>query len=143
VTASRRWSPVCPRASRRGPCGATPTGGPTAKRGPKELRAGFASPTLCRRSFWASEPALSLAPLTDNLSVLFQRHLGWQKKVTIHTLRFRRFATAAVLSHPRGKTTIKRAARSREPGRWSRLWGKILSPWPNCNAVENRPVFAP
>ncbi|MEY2877674.1 MAG: hypothetical protein RLZZ15_2463, partial [Verrucomicrobiota bacterium] len=25
---------------------------------------------------------------------------------------------------------------------WSRLWEKILSPFPNCNAVENRPAFA-
>lgn len=65
----------------------------------KELRKGFALPTLCLRSFWATEAALSLATLTYNLSVLFQRHLGWQKKVTIHTLRFWLFVTAGVLSH--------------------------------------------
>jgi len=108
----------------------------------KELREGFALPTLCLRSFWATEAALSLATLTYNLSVLFQRHLGWQKKVTIHTLRYWLFVTAGVLSHPRGKTTIKLAVPTRERGWWRRLWDKILSPLPNCNAVENRPVFA-
>jgi len=37
---------------------------------------------------------LSLATLTYNLTVLFQRHLGWQQKVTIHSLRFWLFMTA-------------------------------------------------
>jgi hypothetical protein len=107
----------------------------------KELREGFALPTLCLRSFWATEAALSLATLTYNLSVLFQRHLGWQKKVTIQTLRFWLFVTAGVLSHPQGKTTIKLAVPPRERDWWRQLWEKILSPFPNCNAVENRPCF--
>ena len=107
----------------------------------KELREGFALPTLCLEKFWSSEAALSLATLTYNLSVLFQRHLGWQQKVTIHSLRFWLFVTAGVLSHPRGKTTIKLAVPLRERAWWHRLWEKILSPLPNCNAVENRPAF--
>jgi len=44
----------------------------------KELQYGFALPTLCLHSFWATEAALSLATLTYNLTILFQRHLGWQ-----------------------------------------------------------------
>lgn len=108
----------------------------------KELRDGFALPTLCLKDFWATEAALSLATLTYNLTVLFQRHLGWQKKVTIHSLRFWLFITAGVISHPGGKTTVKLAVPERERGWWRRLWEKILSPWPNCNAVENRPVFS-
>lgn len=107
----------------------------------KELREGFALPTLCLEKFWATEAALSLATLTYNLSVLFQRHLGWQQKVTIHSLRFWLFITAGVLSYPRGKTTIKLAVPVRERAWWRRLWDKILSPLPNCNAVENRPAF--
>lgn len=107
----------------------------------KELHAGFALPTLCLDSFWASEAALSLATLTYNLTVLFQRHLGWHRKVTIASLRFWLFVTAGVLSHPGGKTTIKLAVPPRERDWWRRLWEKILSPIPNCNAVENRPVF--
>jgi len=107
----------------------------------KELRTGFALPTLCLKSFWASEAALSLATLTYNLTVLFQRHLGWQQKVTIHTLRFWLFVTAGVLTHPQGRTTIKLAVPLRERPWWLRLWEKILSPIPNCNAVENRPAF--
>ena len=108
----------------------------------KELREGFALPSLCLQSFWASEAALSLAVLTYNLSVLFQRHLGWQTKVTIHSLRFWLFVTAGILSHPGGKTTVKLAVPVRERAWWRRLWEKILSPIPNCNAVENRPVFS-
>jgi Transposase DDE domain group 1 len=107
----------------------------------KELREGFALPTLCLEKFWASEAALSLATLTYNLTVLFQRHLGWQRKVTIHSLRFWLFVTAGVLSYPRGQTTIRLAIPARERGWRRRLWQKILSPFPNCNAVENRPVL--
>ena len=54
----------------------------------KELQAGFALPTLCLESFWASEAALSLASLTYNLIILFEHHLGWQQKVTLRNLRF-------------------------------------------------------
>ena len=107
----------------------------------KELQQGFALPTLCLASFWATEAALSLATLTYNLSVLFQRHLGWQTKVTIHSLRFWLFRSPGIIAHPAGKTTIKLAVPSRERDWWSRLWEKILSPFPNCNAVENRPAF--
>ena len=108
----------------------------------KELQQGFALTTLCLQSFWATEAALSLATLTYNLTVLFQRHLGWQKKVTIHSLRFWLFTTPGIIAHPAGKTTIKLAVPPRERDWWSRLWEKILSPFPNCNAVENRPAFA-
>jgi hypothetical protein len=107
----------------------------------KELQQGFALPTLSLRSFWATEAALSLATLTDNLTMLFQRHLGWQTKVTIHSLRFWLFVTPGILAHPAGKTTIKLAVPPRERDWWSRPWQKILSPFPNCNAVENRPAF--
>lgn len=108
----------------------------------KELQLGFALPTLCLRSFWATEAALSLATLTYNLTVLFERHLGWQTKVTIQSLRFWLFITPGIIAHPAGKTTIKLAVHPRERDWWSRLWDKILSPFPNCNAVENRPAFA-
>ena len=108
----------------------------------KELQHGFALPTLCLHSFWATEAALSLATLTYNLTVLFQRHLGWQTKVTIHSLRFWLFVTPGIVAHPAGKTTIRLAVPPRERDWWSRLWEKILSPFPNCNAVENRPAFA-
>ena len=68
----------------------------------KEMEVGFALPTLCLGSFWASEAALSLATLTYNLVVLFERHLGWQQKVTLRNLRFWLFVTAGVLSHRAG-----------------------------------------
>jgi len=107
----------------------------------KELQQGFALPTLCLASFWATEAALALATLTYNLTVLFQRHLGWQTKVTIHSLRFWLFRSPGLIAHPAGKTTIRLAVPPRERDWWSRLWDKILCPLPNCNAVENRPAF--
>lgn len=108
----------------------------------KELQGGFALSTLICRKFFATEAALSLAVLSYNLTVLFQQHLGWQTKVTIHSLRYWLFITGGVLSHPQGQTTIKLALPVRERKWWQRLWEKILSPIPNCHAVENRPVFA-
>jgi hypothetical protein len=69
----------------------------------KELQLGFALPTLCLRSFWATEAALSLATLTYNLTVLFQRHLGWQTKVTIQSLRFWLFITPGIIAYPPAK----------------------------------------
>lgn len=109
----------------------------------KELQEGFALPTLCLASFWATEAALSLATLTYNLTVLFERHLGWQQKVRVGNLRFWLFVRAGVLSHPGGKTMIKLAVPERERAWWRRIWDKILSPFPNCNAVENRPTVTP
>lgn len=73
-----------------------------------ELRAGFALPALGLDKFRYREVALSLATRTYNLTLLFQPHLGRQQKVTIHSLRFWRLATAGE-SHPGGKTTVKRA----------------------------------
>jgi hypothetical protein len=108
----------------------------------KELQQGFALTSLCLHSFWATEAALSLATLTYNLTVLFQRHLGWQHTVTVASLRFWLFVTPGLIAHPAGKTTIKLAVPPRERDWWRGLWDKILSPLPNCNAVENRPVFA-
>ena len=108
----------------------------------QELREGFALPTLCLEQFWASEAALRLATLPYNLTVLFPRPLGGPQKVTLQSLRFWLLVTAGVLSHPGGKTTVTLAVPVRERGWWRRRWDKILSPFPNCNAVENRPVFS-
>jgi hypothetical protein len=83
----------------------------------------LALPTLCLEEFWASEAALSLASLTYNLTVLFQRQLGWQQKVTLRNLRFWRFVTAGGLSHPAGKTTLKLAVPKRERA-WCGVYGK-------------------
>lgn len=107
----------------------------------KELQQGFALDSLCLKSFWATEAALALATLSYNLVVLFQRHLGWKPTTTVQTLRYWLFVTPGVLSHPQGKTTIKLAVPKRERAWWRQLWEKLLSPFPNCNAVEPRPSF--
>jgi hypothetical protein len=68
--------------------------------------------------------------------------LDWQIKVTIHSLRYWIFVTGGLISSPQGQTTIKLAVPERERTWWNRLWERILSPFPNCNEVENRPAFA-
>ena len=103
----------------------------------KELQQGEALTTLCLRSFWPTEAAL-----TYNLTVLFQRHLGWQTRLTVSTLPFRLFMTPGILAHRAGKTTIKLAIPPSERDWWRRLREKILSPFPNYHAVENIPAFA-
>jgi len=105
----------------------------------KELQAGFALPTLCLESFWASEAGLSLACLTYNLIVLFERHLGWQQKVTLRNLRFWLFVTAGVLSRPAGKATIKLAVSERERDGWRRLRGKFSALSPTAMQKKTTP----
>jgi hypothetical protein len=106
----------------------------------KELDAGYGLPDLACKDFWGTEAALSLGVLAHNLIVLFERKLGWLEAVTIGTLRYWIFVTAGVISHAQGKTTIKLAVPPKERDWWQRLWDKLLSPFPNCNAVENRPA---
>ena len=107
----------------------------------KELQHGFGISGLICEKFHATEAALALAVVAYNLTVLFQRALGWQTKVTIHSLRYWIFITGGLISSPQGQTTIKIAVPEKERGWWKRPWEKILSPFPNCNAVENRPAF--
>ena len=106
----------------------------------KELDAGYGLPDLACKDFWGTEAALSLGVLAHNLVVLFERKLGWQQAVTIGTLRYWMFVTAGIITHGQGRTTIKLAVPERERDWWRRLWEKLLSPFPNGNAVENRPA---
>lgn len=105
----------------------------------KELRHGFGLPGLCCRKFFATEAALSLAVLTYNLSVLFCRHLGWLERVTIGTLRYRLFGCAGIISHAQGRTTLRLGIPRSHRQWWMRIWDKLLSPFPNCNAVGQTP----
>jgi len=105
----------------------------------KELDAGYGLPQLACQSFWATEAGLSFGVLAHNLVVLFERKLGWLEAVTIGSLRYWLFVTAGVISQPQGRTTIKLAVPAKERDWWRRLWDKLLAPFPNCNAVANRP----
>lgn len=107
----------------------------------KELDAGYGLPDLACKNFWGTEAALSLGVLAHNLVVLFERKLGWQQAVTLGSLRYWLFVTAGVISHGQGRTTIKLAVPQKERDWWRKLWEKLLSPFPNCNAVENRPAL--
>jgi hypothetical protein len=107
----------------------------------KELDAGYGLPDLACKDFWGTEAALTLGVLAHNLVVLFERKLGWQESVTIGTLRYWIFVTAGIITHAHGQTTIKLAVPHKERDWWQRLWEKLLSPFPNCNAVENRPAL--
>ena len=105
----------------------------------KELDAGYGLPQLACQQFWSTEAALSFGVLAHNLVVLFERKLGWLEAVTIGSLRYWLFVTAGCISSPQGQITIKLAVPQKERDWWRRLWDKLLSPFPNCNAVENRP----
>jgi hypothetical protein len=105
----------------------------------KELKHGFGIEKICCKKFWATEAALSLVALSYNLSILFARHLGWLQKVTIGTLRFRLFCTAGILSHAQGSAHIKLGIPHANRAWWDRIWGKILSEFPNCHAVDQQP----
>lgn len=106
----------------------------------KELDASFALPQLCLEKFYATEAALCLAILSYNLCQLFQRHLGWQERVTAATLRFRLFTTAGITSRSGGYHTIRLSV---PPGAlrawWARLLEKIACPFRNCVAVAASP----
>lgn len=105
----------------------------------RELRHGFGLAGFCCAQFFATEAALSLAVFTYNLSTLFARHLGWLDKLTIGTLRYRLFRCAGIISHGQGRTTIKLAIPKAHRPWWNGVWEKILSPFPNCNAVSQSP----
>jgi hypothetical protein len=108
----------------------------------KELDACFAIPQLCLEKFYATEAALSLAVLSYNLCILFQRQLGWRERVSAATLRFRLFTTAGVTSRSGGYHTIRLSV-AKGPLRdwWTRLLEKISCPFPNCVAVAASPQF--
>ena len=95
---------------------------------------GFCLPELLCLWEELALPYVVVAQLSQPIQKILKGQIRWQP----HWL----FITAGVISHPGGKTTVKLAVPKRERGWWRRLWGKILSPWPNCNAVENRPVFS-
>jgi hypothetical protein len=90
---------------------------------------------LCLKKFWSTEAALSLAVLSYNLCLLFQRHLGWLERVTAGTLRFRLFTTGGILSETAGVRTIRLSVPAAERPWWRAVFEKIISPFPNCNAV--------
>ena len=106
----------------------------------KELDANFGLPQLSLKKFWATEAVLSLAIASYNLCILFQRHLGWMDRVTANTLRFRLFATGGILSRTGGRTTIRLAVPSEHRHWWRSIFDKLLSLYPNCNAVEPWPT---
>jgi hypothetical protein len=106
----------------------------------KQLDADFALPKLCLKKFWSTEAALSLAVLSYNLCVLFQRHLGWLERVTASTLRFRLFTTGGIISQTAGRTTIRLSVPPAERTWWRAVFEKVLCLLPNCNAVSPRPT---
>lgn len=108
----------------------------------KELDQGYALPHLACAEFWATEAALSLAVITHNLIVLFERKLGWLEAITLGSLRYWLFVTAGVVSRAQGTITIRLAVPPRERDWWRGLWAKLTSPFPNCDAVGNRPAFS-
>jgi hypothetical protein len=105
----------------------------------KQLDADFGLPQLCLEKFWSTEAALSLAVLSYNLCVLFQRRLGWLDRVTAATLRFRLFTTGGIISQTAGRTTIRLSVPESERDWWREVLTKLRCEFPNCNAVSQTP----
>jgi hypothetical protein len=105
----------------------------------QQLDADFGLPQLCLEKFWGTEAALSLAIVSYNLCVLFQRQLGWLERVTAATLRFRLFTTGGIISQTAGRTTIRLSVPECEQGWWRAVLTKLSCEFPNCNAVSPRP----
>jgi hypothetical protein len=105
----------------------------------KELRHGFGLPGLCCQKFFATEAALCLAVFTYNLVTLFCRHLGWLERMSIGTLRYKLFGCAAIISRAQNRTHLKLAVPPKNRSWWHAIWHKLLSPFPNCNAVGQNP----
>lgn len=105
----------------------------------KQLDADFGLPQLCLEKFWSTEAALSLAIVSYNLCVLFQRRLGWLERVTAATLRFRLFTTGGIISRTAGRTTIRLSVPERERTWWRAGLTKLHGEFPNCNAVSQTP----
>jgi hypothetical protein len=95
---------------------------------------------LACQQFWPTEAALCFGVLAHYLVVLFERKLSWLEAVTIG-MRYWLFVTAGIIGSPQGQTTIKLAVPDKERAWWRRLWDKLLLPFPNCDAVENRPAL--
>ncbi len=102
----------------------------------RELRHGYGLQQFCCQDFWATEAVLSMVVMAYNLVVLFERFLGWMDRYAVQSLRFHLFTAAGIISQKAGATTIKLAAPPHRRSWWMRLWERIASPFPNCNAVE-------
>lgn len=105
----------------------------------KQLDADFGLPQLCLEKFWSTEAALSLAIVSYNLCVLFQRRLGWLERVTAATLRFRLFTTGGIISQTAGRTTIRLSVPAVERTWWREVLTKLHCEFPNGNAVSQTP----
>lgn len=74
--------------------------------------------------------------------VLFEQKLGRQEQgVRVGTVRYWLFVTSGVLGSHTRKKTLKFAVPKSQRAWWERLWTKISSPYPNCNAVGPAPPF--
>jgi Transposase DDE domain group 1 len=105
----------------------------------KQLDADFGLPQLCLEKFWGTEAALSLAIVSYNLCVLFQRRLGWLERVTAATLRFRLFTTGGIISQTAGRPTIRLSVPEAQRTWWREVLNKLNGGFPNCNAVSQTP----
>ena len=62
-------------------------------------------------------------------------------RVTAATLRFRLFTTGGVISNTGGRITIRLAVPIEQRDWWLNLYEKLLSQFPNCNAIPSSPPY--
>jgi hypothetical protein len=82
-----------------------------------------------------------LAVLTYNLSILFQRHLGWMQRVNVATLRYRLFQNAGLISFAQGLTTIKSPSLPKIELGGADLGRKFSRQFPTAMQLEIAPLF--
>jgi hypothetical protein len=82
-----------------------------------------------------------LAVLTYNLSILFQRHLGWMQRVNVATLRYRLFQNAGLISFAQGLTTIKSPSLPKIELGGADFGRKFSRQFPTAMQLEIAPLF--
>tara|TARA_B100001971_G_C18201714_1_gene545039 strand:+ start:137 stop:1495 length:1359 start_codon:yes stop_codon:yes gene_type:complete len=106
----------------------------------REIGSQFGIRGLCCKRFWATEAAHHLAIAAYNLCVLFQRELGFSRKVELRTLRMQLFCRAAVWSRSQNAPTLRIGLSKEHHSWWNQVLDRLLSPLPpsllRCNAAE-------
>jgi hypothetical protein len=106
----------------------------------KELQQGFALTTPRQCWFWVTELPLSLAALTYNLAMLFQPLRLADQADCIHPA----LPSVYDSGHPRrsgGKNYDQTRISAQRMRVAAPAFGKLVSLFPNYNAVENIPAF--
>lgn len=87
-------------------------------------------------------PYVVVAQLSQPIQKLIKGDLIWTATEVPGTEVAQLEYQAMSWPHPRRLVLLRHCfSNQEERDRWPLFWEKILSPFPNCNAVENQPTF--